>query len=111
MANQKYEPVFFYNSQGEKITNDPVLKAQQTLAAAGVDVNQSPALKSEEEMPQDEKDQYDDLSGAELKELAKERGIDISGLKKVSEVRARFREVDAQEAAEANGGDNNSDDE
>lgn len=99
MAKQTYQPVFFYNSLGEKITNDPVLKAQQTLAAAGVEMNSTPA--PEEDMPQEEKDQYDELSGAELKELAKERGVDISGLKKVSEVRARFREVDAEEAAQA----------
>lgn len=92
-----YEPVVFENSLGETISNDPVFHAQRTLAAAGVQgYGRQLPTDSDDAMP----DEYDDLKGNELKALAKERGVDITGLKTVGEVRAAFRTADAEAAEE-----------
>ena len=121
MANSDYEPVTFLDADGNEISNDPVWHARNTLAAAGVDestVDDSSAelqstidAKNQEiaalkaaleardtldadEDNKDDGDDYDKLGGKELQTLAKDRGVDIKGLRKVSEVRAALRAAD-----------------
>ena len=48
----------------------------------------------EDEAQKDDGDDYDKLDGKALKALAGERGVDIKGMTKVSEVRAALREAD-----------------
>lgn len=104
MAKSKHEPVLFKNSLGETITNDPIYRAQQTLEQAGVEVDTSAAetddsdddVEEDEESPEDaeettEEVDFDEMDGAALKAYAKDNDIDISGLKKVSEVRDAIR--------------------
>ena len=97
MSKSTHEPVTFLNSRGEVITNDPILRAQQLL---GIDPS---ADDSDEEIG----DEFEDLGGKELKALAKEREVDISGLRTVGEVREALRaaaaastETDESEEAE-----------
>lgn len=119
MANSDYEPVVFLDAEGNEISNDPVWHARNTLAAAGVDEStvddsglqetidakdaEIEALKAalaaketldEDEDNKDDGDDYDKLGGKELQALAKERGVDIKGLRKVSEVRGALRAAD-----------------
>lgn len=86
----KHEPVVFLDSAGNEVSNDPVWHAQRTLREAGVGQAQ------DEDLPGD----YDGLSGAELKALAKERGMNIAGIKKVSELRAALEAFDQNESSD-----------
>jgi len=86
----KHEPVIFKNSQGEVISNDPIWKAQQLLGVT------DDSDDSDDEMPVEE-NPYAGFTARELKELANERGVDISGLKKVGEVREALLAADAAE--------------
>lgn len=85
----KTETVTFLNSRGEVISNDPVWKAQQLLGIKPDDSN--------DEMP--EENPYANMSARELKDLAAERGVDISGLKRVGEVRDALAAADKAESA------------
>lgn len=103
----KHTPVVFKDANGNLITNDPVLKAHQTLGqdisefltepptSAGVGTATRRASDDEEI----DTDPYNDLNGKELKQLAGDRGVSIKGLKTVGEVRQALRDADA--AAEA----------
>ena len=100
-----YEPVTFLNSQGETITNDPVLLAQQRIdSITGVDSTKRD--DSNDEVEQDD-NPISSMSGGELKEYAKANGIDIKGLKTVGEVRERITTVQAaaEEAADEDSDD------
>lgn len=111
-----YTPVVFEDSKGNKISNDPVYLAQQTLEAAGITyaqsqpatmqsalVNASGGAPAAPQAPSDDdeigdddtpdvdadgKRTYKELDGKGLKTLAAQREVDITGLKKVGEVRA-----------------------
>ena len=86
-----HKPVTFLDADGNVISNDPVWRAQQLLG-----------VESDEDMPEDQSTEdsspYEGMSGKELKELAAERNIDITGLRKVSEVRAALEAADADES-------------
>lgn len=102
----KHTPVIFKDANGNLITNDPVLKAHQTL---GEDISEylteppsSTGVGTATRAADDEEidtDPYNDLNGKELKQLAGDRGVSIKGLKTVGEVRQALRDADA--AAEA----------
>lgn len=79
--------VFFENSAGEKVSNDPRWHAQKTLASYGVEGKQDFDMPGE----------YDDLSGAELKALAKERGISAKGFRKASQYREALEAWDEEQ--------------
>ena len=87
------DPVIFYMPDGTPFSNDPVWQAQQLL---------DPGEREQEgESDTDsDVDPYEGLTGAELKTLAAERGVDIAGLRKVGEVRDALRAADAAEADE-----------
>jgi len=115
--------VVFEDSQGNEISNDPRWRAARTLKNSGVDVD-AQAAELEElrafkrahevaqapneftgtadvEEPEDSDDDdaenpYADVKGAELAKLAKERGIDIKGLK-AGDVRDALAAQDAAE--------------
>lgn len=112
MATETYEPVTFENSLGETISNDPIYLAQKTLENAGIAFNQSQPAQlaaaqaaaaddSDEDLDEDEATDYSKLGQKELKELADERGVDISSAKKVGEVRQLLIDADVKAAAEA----------
>ena len=115
MATEKDDIVTFLNSAGDEISNDPRWLAKKNLANSGTDVDalqaENEALKArlaaleasttddsagvdEDEAQKDDGDDYDKLDGKALKALAGERGVDIKGMTKVSEVRAALREAD-----------------
>lgn len=87
--SEKYIPVTFENSLGETISNDPIFLAQRTLKAAGLTGATRPD-DHDEYMPT----AYDELSGKDLKALALERGVDITGLKTVGQVREALTAAD-----------------
>lgn len=118
--------VVFEDSQGNEISNDPRWFARKVLGSEGVDVaameaeleelrafkaaqvatpaqpqTQNPPAEDDlgdaEDEPEDDK--YSALKGAELKDLAKTEGLDITGLKTVGEVRKAFRDRDAAAAS------------
>jgi len=121
MAQEEY--VVFEDSQGNEISNDPRWRAARTLKNSGVDVD-AQAAELEElrafkrahevaqapneftgtadvEEPEDSDDDdaenpYAEVKGAELAKLAKERGIDIKGLK-AGDVRDALAAQDAAE--------------
>lgn len=123
MAKDKYEPVVFLDSAGNEITNDPVVKARQTLSAMGVGsderdaeieslLQQLAALQESQSQSDDDEDDdessdsedeengqgtqtidLESMDGKQLKAFAGERNIDITGLTKVSEVRTRIAEA------------------
>jgi hypothetical protein len=102
VADNDYKPVVFEDSQGNEISNDPVYQAQKLLEQQFGANGRQPRYPDDESLVPD--DEYNDMNGAELKKLAKERGVDISGLKTVGEVRTRLREADAaQSPADSNG--------
>ena len=115
MATENDDIVTFLNSAGEEVSNDPRWLAKKNLANSGTDVDalqaENEALKArlaaletgatddsagvdEDEAQKDDGDDYDKLDGKALKALAGERGVDIKGMTKVSEVRAALREAD-----------------
>lgn len=121
MTDKNYEPVTFLDAEGNEISNDPVWHARNTLASAGVDESSldsssvelqaeidskdaeiaalKAALEAKDSLDADEDnkddgDDYDKLGGKELQALAKDRNVDIKGLRKVSEVRNALREAD-----------------
>lgn len=112
----KHTPVVFKDAEGNLITNDPVLKAHQML---GEDISEflteeptSAGVGEVSRTSDDEEidtDPYNDLTGKELKELAKQRSVDIKGLRTVGEVRQALRDADA--AAEDQGDDNEDEEE
>lgn len=101
----KHTPVIFKDATGNLITNDPVLKAHQTLgediseflteAPTSAGVGDVSRTADDEEI---DTDPYNDLGGKELKQLAGDRGVSIRGLKTVGEVRQALRDADAAEA-------------
>lgn len=116
----KHTPVVFKAADGSLITNDPVLKAHQMLgediseylnAEAGVE---APAVSRTSDDEEIDTDPYTDMTGAQLKDEAKTRGVDIKGLTKVGQVRDALRaadEAEAAKAAEAQGQNDPDDDE
>lgn len=94
---EKHKPVTFTNSLGEVISNDPIFLAQQTLARAGMGA-------SDADQSIDGDNPYADLGGKELKALAKERGVDITGLKTLGQVRDALVAAD-EESADADTSD------
>lgn len=124
MTKDQEEYVTFENSLGETISNDPRWLAEQTLAAAGVGSADKDAeiaelkakleaiesatvatassddddVEDDDEVPTDESGArtYTELDGKALKALANERQVNISGLKKVGEVRKALIAADAE---------------
>lgn len=122
MATSEYKPVVFQNSLGEEISNDPVWLAQKTLAQYGSLQQLPPApLTARPQVTGDDEEidegdtpekTYAEMSGKELKALAAERGVDISGLRTVGEVRKALTDDDSAKAAaqaveDANSGEGN----
>src|ERR1044071_8224137 len=99
-----HTPVIFKDANGNLITNDPVLKAHQTLgqdiseflteAPTSAGVGTPPRANDDEEI---DTDPYNALNGKELKKLAGDRGVNIRGLKTVGEVRQALRDADDDE--------------
>lgn len=99
-----HTPVVFKDANGNLITNDPVLRAHQTLgqdiseflveAPTSAGVGDVSRTADDEEI---DTDPYNDLGGKELKQIAGERGVSIRGLKTVGEVRQALRDADAAE--------------
>jgi len=100
--------VVFENSQGEEISNDPRWRAEKTLREAGVEVNAQRPVGDPDDMEVDTSD-YAGMKAAQLVKIAKERGVDIKGLKKVGEVRAALEKADEAEAQQAAGDDDDED--
>ena len=113
MATENDDIVTFLNSAGEEVSNDPRWLAKRNLANSGTDVDalqaENEALKArlaalesgdtsdgvdEDKDTKEDGDDYDKMDGKALKALAAERGVDIKGMTKVSEVRAALREAD-----------------
>lgn len=111
----KNESVVFLDSAGNTISNDPAFLAKKLLSEAGVDepqvdldeIRASVRAEIEAEMaaaaaeengqkdPSDKDDEYSSLDGKALKELAKERGIEIpSDVTKVGQLRDLLRSHD-----------------
>jgi pyruvate/2-oxoglutarate dehydrogenase complex dihydrolipoamide acyltransferase (E2) component len=88
----KYQPVIFENSRGDIISNDPVYLAQQTIDAYTGGNSSNGDDEAIDTSP------YADMNGRDLKAAAKERGVDISGMKTVGEVRRALEEDDAAKA-------------
>lgn len=108
--SDNYVPVVFEDSLGNEISNDPVWLARRTLeqyqATAGY--NQGPLVPASQQDDGDDDldapegpEDYKGLNGTALKELAAERGVDITGLTKVGQVRSALIEDDTAKAAAA----------
>lgn len=103
--SDKYVPVVFEDSEGNTISNDPVYRAQQTLAAAGVSFAESQPEQlatnaraaDDVDLGDDDAEDYKAFDGTELKAMADERGVDRKGLKTVGELRQAL--ISADEAA------------
>lgn len=119
MGTQEKEAEFvtFLDAEGNEISNDPRWHAQKVLAEAGLDSNakvdelQATVAEKDAELEQlraalaaaesiadedddaETEDEFSKLTGPELKEAAKQRGVDIKGIRKASEVRAKLREA------------------
>ncbi len=121
--NDTEDPIVVFElPDGTEVSNDPRWLAQRTLKRAGIagDSNDSAELKakiaeleaklaeatkSDEDDDEDDSnedgDEYDALKGADLKKLAADRNVDISGMTKVGQVRDALRAAD-KAAADAN---------
>jgi hypothetical protein len=120
MAENQDGPVVFLDSAGNEISNDPVWHAQKTLRDRGISFDASqpetmqrapqdtaaasdeddldvPEAPPEPAVDDDGNRTYKELSGAELKSLANNRGVDTKGLTKVGQVRNALMEADAAE--------------
>lgn len=96
MSDRK--PVVFELPDGTEVSNDPLFHQQQFLKQ---DAENKARLQAERDAADDEDlhtDDLDGLKGAELKALAEDEDIDITGLKKVGEVKAAIREARAAKA-------------
>ena len=97
--------VTFLNSAGEEVSNDPRWHARKTLESYG----------GKEVVDFDIPGPYDELEGAELKALTKERGIKTTGFRKASQFRDALEAWDdAQEehdddSDDSEGGDSSGD--
>lgn len=120
---QEEEFVTFEDSQGNVISNDPRYLAKKTLEEAGYGITftqsspeqqhqnlrQAAGVSDDEELGEDDNDKVEDYKtydGAALKKLASARGVDISGMKKVGEVRKALMDDDAAKSANADAGKN-----
>lgn len=81
--------VYFEDSQGNVFSNDPRWLARKTLNDLGVEDN-----NTDFDMP----GPYDNLSGAELKALAKEREISTKGFRKASQYREALEAWDDKQS-------------
>lgn len=92
MAKNKYDDMVIFNSPDGPVSNDRRFDREE--------YEEYLAAKSDEDLPDDDEGveegpDYSSLKAAEVKELAKERGLDISGLTKKSEVVKLLEEADA----------------
>ena len=101
------DPVIFLMPDGSEVSNDPSFGFQRQAEDAAssreaelrAEIEAELRAKIEAERrgeaedadADDDNDEFSNLGGKELKELAEERGVDISGLKKVGEVREALR--------------------
>lgn len=85
----KNEPIVFEDAEGNEISNDPRWHAQKLLDQAD---ERRKALEAgdDEDVPTDD---LDGLKGADLKKVAEDEEVDISGLKKVGEVKDAIRQA------------------
>lgn len=122
-TKQEHKPVVFLNSRGEEVSNDPIWHAQKTLREAGVSFDASQPLVQqqqlrtlasdddalgddvEQDVDSDGARTYKELDKEALKSLAAARGVDISGMRRVGEVRDALRAADAEAKAAADAGD------
>jgi len=101
----KHEPVVFEDSRGNKISNDPVWLAEQTLknakAAMGAEDPTASAQGTDKNNELIDTSPYADMDGKALKAAASDKGVDITGLKTVGEVKAALIAFDEKTAADA----------
>jgi hypothetical protein len=104
------EPVVFLWPDGTEFSNDPIWLARKRLAEFQMANPTAPRVPLG---PDDDTDfsEYDDMDGKALKAVANEKGVDISGLKKVGQVRAALIAFDEAQVAAKAAGDADNDDE
>lgn len=93
---QNDDMVVFHDSDGNEISNDPRWHHRKFAE------QEKERLQNLESTPGDsddeiEKDELDELNGRQLKKLAEEEDVDISGLTKVGQVREAIRSARAQQ--------------
>lgn len=105
--NDTEDPIVVFElPDGTEVSNDPRWLARKTLASTGVDIDAmqakiaelqaqideaNAASEEDDDQTNEDGDEFDKLNGKELKALAAERNVDISGMTKVGEVRDALR--------------------
>ena len=100
-------PVIFNLADGTEVSNDPSFRYKAFLAQEAereAELERLNALSQDgpgepAKVDQPAEDEYTNLPGKELKELANQRGVDLTGLTKVGQVRQALRNADALAAA------------
>ena len=108
------DPVIFFDAEGNEISNDPrwIMKQQADALQAQVDAQAEVATPSDqtpvdvgsggEDKTEDETEEdsesvdYSEMKADELKALAKDRELDLSGITKKSELVALLEANDAE---------------
>lgn len=86
------KPVVFHDADGNEISNDPRWHAAKLLAQDKKNAENLQALGTAGQLVDSaDDDDLDEMNGKQLKETAETEGVDITGLKKVSEVRTAIR--------------------
>lgn len=103
-------PVIFLWPDGTEFSNDPDWQAARRMEAYAVAHPGAPRVGTG---PSDDTDfsEYDDMDGPALKAAAKEKGVDITGLKKIGLVRAALVAHDEAVAAGSDDSDDDDDEE
>lgn len=84
------DPVVFLDADGNEISNDPRFHARKFSEQEEERRRNLENAADEEEIQTDD---LDGLKGAELKKVAEDEDVDISGLKKVGEVKDAIRQA------------------
>jgi hypothetical protein len=92
------KPAVAPTPEPEAIADEEELSDDETDDEAEADEEVEEEVEEDEEAEEVEVRDYSELAGPELKALATQRGVDTTGMKKASEVRAALIEADALEA-------------